>query len=732
MSEIKNISRRGFIKSLGLASGGLLIACQTDFFSSSTEGEISKHNFQPNLFIELSSDGILTLVASRSEMGNGVRTSLTSVIADEMEASWDRVVVKQATGDKKYGDQNTDGSRSIRYLYETMREMGAMARMMLITAAAQKWNVSQEDCYAKEHHVYLKNSTKKLGFGELAQAASLLEAPKELKFKDPKDFKYIGSYLPGIDVMDYATGKAEFGIDKRIEGMKYVAIDRSPDTFGKVGSYDRDAALAVSGVEQVLNLPRVERPFGALGGVAVVASNTWAAFKGKSKLNTQWVAGENASYDTDQYMDYLTKAVHEQGKTIKNTGDLKKGFKQADQIIESTFQLPHLVHAPMEVPNAVAVVNAEGCEVWAPTQDPQTARTEVAEYLGIEKDKVTINVTFLGGGFGRKSKPDYIVEAVAVARAIKAPAQVVWTREDDIQHAYYHTISAQYLKAGIDASGKVTAWEHRMAFPSIASTFTSLVNRPQSWEAASATNIPYVLPNMRVATGKAPAHVRIGWMRSVINIPHGFSVNVFMDELAHKAGQDPLEFRLNLIGPDRIEDTKNDYKYDTARLKHVLKTVAKNADWGKKLPKGHAQGIAIQYSFLSYAASVVEVSVVNNQLKVHQIHQVIDCGKAINKNTIESQMQGAAIFGLSLAYYGKISAKNGAIQQSNFHDYQMIRMNQAPPVHVEIIESDEKPTGVGEPGVPPIAPALVNAIFKATGKRYHSLPLNEVSDLKLS
>ena len=722
MGKIKNISRRGFIKSIGLASGGLILACNTEVFSPA---KIAQGQFNPNLFVQLREDGTLILVASRSEMGNGVRTSLTSVIADEMEADWSRVEISQATGDKKYGDQNTDGSRSIRYLFETMREMGAMARTMLVQAAAIQWGLTEENCYAQNHEIRNKLNNKTLSFGDLAIPASELSSPKKIKLKDSKDFKYIGSYLPSIDLDKYVTGSAEFGLDKRLPGMKFAAISRPPVTFGKVKSFDREAAMSVPGVESVVQVMRVQKPFGCLGGVAAIATNTWAAFKGKEALNPKWEGGENANYNTSDFTEELMNNLKTNPDTIKDEGSVDSAFAKADKIIESEFRTPHLVHAPMEVPNAVAYVQRSKCEVWAPTQDPQSARKEVADYLGLDINDVTINVTFLGGGFGRKSKPDYIVEAVAISKAIKAPVQVVWSREDDIKHSYYHTLAAQYMRASLDKEGNVTGWDHRYAFPSIGSTYSSLVTSPMGWESASATDIPYKLPNMKVSIGKAPAHVRIGWLRSVINIPHGLSINVFIDELASAAGKDPLDFRLNLIGEDRIENTNNEYKYDTARLKHVLRKAAKNADWGKELPEGHAQGIALQYSFLSYVATVVEVSVLNGNLKVHKVHSVIDCGRPINKSTIESQMQGAAIFGMSLAFYGKITAENGIISQENFNDYPMIRMSEAPPVDVEIIDSEEKPTGVGEPGVPPVAPAIINAIFKATGKRYYNLPLSD-------
>jgi len=722
---VENISRRRFVKSIGFASGGLILACNSSVFSEEKEkprGEFTSLN--PNVFIQLDSDGVLTLIASRSEMGNGVRTSITSIIADEMEADWSRVIIKQGTGDAKYGDQNTDGSRSVRYLYKTMRQLGASTKALLIHAAAQQWKVPASECYAKHHFIH-HNSGKKTSFGALVSIAKTLEVPKNAPLKATKDFNYIGKKLISVDAKDYVEGNAVFGLDFRLPNMKFAAMKRCPTTFGIVKTVDKSQAELIKGVESIIEIPRVISPFGTLGGVAVIASNTWAAFKGKEALDITWEMGDNANYNSNSFTKTLTENVHKQGKEAKVKGDIKNAFKNATQIIESTFQLPHLAHTPMEVPNATAWVQGDTCQVWAPVQAPQTARKEVSDFLKIPLENVTINVTFLGGGFGRKSKPDFIVEAVAISKKINAPVQVVWTREDDIQHSYYHTISAQYLKASIDSAGNVTGWQHRFALPSITSTFRPGVEYAAGWEISSASNVPFDIPNFSVEIGKAPAHVRIGWLRSVINIPHGFSINVFADELAIAAGKDPLQFRLNLIGNDRIENTKRKIKYDTARLKNVLKLAAKNAGWGLKLPEGHYQGLAVHYSFFSYTASVVEVSMTAGKVKVHNIYSVIDCGTVINKDTVKAQMEGAAIFGLSLAFYGKITTNNGAVEQSNFHDYRMIRMPQAPKIQVEIVDSSAPPTGVGEPGVPVIAPALINAIFQATGKRYHNLPLSD-------
>ncbi|WP_298493883.1 molybdopterin cofactor-binding domain-containing protein [uncultured Algibacter sp.] len=724
MDPIKNISRRGFIKGIGLASGGLVLASTIYSFSKCNSETELVSEFNPNLFVQLNSDGSLILVASRSEMGQGVRTSLTSVIADEMEADWDRVIVKQATGDSKYGNQNTDGSRSVRILYQKMRQMGATVKAVLITAAVKYWGVPESECTAENHYI-IHTSGKKIGFGDLVDIAKDLEIPKKVILKSPKDFKYIGKNLPSIDVENLSNGSAVFGLDKRVPNMKFAAIKRCPVTFGTVKTYDKTDALMVKGVLDVVEVPLLRKAFGSLGGVAVIATNTWAALKGRDALKIEWDDGDNASYNTESFMSTITANVQKAGQVEKSIGSVDDAFKKANKFVDATYQLPHLTHAPMEVPNAVVSVEEDSCEVWAPIQSPQAARREVANFLKLDEAKVIINVTLLGGGFGRKAKPDFIVEAAAISKAIKGPVQVVWSREDDIQHSYYHTVSAQYLKGALDSNGNVTGWLHRFAFPSIGSTFKPGTNLPQPWESSSAKDIPYDIPNMQIETGKADAHVRIGWYRSVINIPHGYAINVFADELAYEAGKDPLEFRLNLIGKDRVQETNDQYKYDTAKLKHVLKTAATNAGYSKQLPDGHAIGLAVHYSFYSHVAAAVEVSVVDGKLKVHQVNIVIDCGTAINRDTIKAQMEGSAIFGMSLAFYGKITAKNGVIEQSNFHDYQMLRMPDVPKIHVEIVESNDDPTGVGEPGVPVIAPAIINAIFKATGKRYRSLPLSD-------
>jgi isoquinoline 1-oxidoreductase beta subunit len=732
--KVGDLKRRDFVKLFGLASGGLLFGCN---FSGEGVPVLNTLDdgisFVPNLFIQLQKDGKLTIVVTRSEMGQGIRTSMASAIADEMEANWNQVSVQQATGNAKFGDQNTDGSRSIRTLLNPMRKMGAMARLILEKAAAKEWGVDHVECRAENHFVK-HTSGKLLPFGTLVDIARTIEIPKddEIILKDKKNFKYIGKNLHSIDIQDFTHGSAIYGLDARLPNMKYAAIARCPVVFGTVKSFDDSDAREVFGVEDVIQLDRLkpsvgQQFYGMLGGVAVIANNTWSAFQGKNSLNIDWNTGEHSEYDTDTFRETLVERVQQQAKvTPPIKGNVLSAFNKAEKIVEATYTIPHLVHAPMEVPNALAWVHDGKCEVWAPVQAPQSARAELAEFFGFSLEDVTINVTLLGGGFGRKSKSDFVVEAVALSQKLNAPVQVVWSREDDIQHSYYHAQSAQYLKGSLDDFGRVTGWLHRTAFPSILSSFKPMSDYAAGFELGQGfTNNPYDIPNFQLENAKAEAHLRIGWLRSVYNIISGFGVGSFVDELAVASGKDPIEFRLDLIGEDRIEKKSSPHPYDSSRLKNVLKELQKLSNFGEPLPKGHGMGIALHYSFYSYAAIAAEVSVKNNKVKVENVYTVLDCGLYVNKDAVINQLEGSVIFGMSIALFGKVSVKEGAVQQNNFHDYQMTRMKHAPKIHVKLIDNDHDPAGVGEPGVPPVAAAICNAIFDATGKRVRDLPLSD-------
>ena len=728
------MKRRDFVKIFGLATGGLLLGCNVSadkVVVNTLEDGIS---FVPNLFIQLQKDGTVTIVVARSEMGQGIRTSMASAIAEDLEADWKYVTVQQATGDAKFGNQNTDGSRSIRTLLKPMRKMGAMARSILEQAAAKKWNIAASDCKAENHFVVNNTTGEKVFFGDLVEEAKTIAIPSDenIILKDKKDFKYIGKkVVRGIDMEDFLHGKANYGLDARLPNMKFAAIARSPVTFGSVKSFDTSEATEITGVEQVVQLDRLIPPagqfFGMLGGVAVIANNTWSAFQGKNNLNVEWESGINESYDTEKFKEKLISRIHNKAKVVPPfKGSIEKAFKNADKVIEATYTMPHLAHAPMEVPNALAWVHDGKCDVWAPVQDPQTVQAEIAHFFGFALEDITINVMMLGGAFGRKSKSDFVVEAVALSQKIKAPVQVVWTREDDIQHSFYHAQNAQYLKGSLDEKGKVTGWLHRVAFPSITSSFKPMSNYIAGFELGMGfTNNPYEIENVQIENAKAESHLRIGWLRSVSNIISGFGVNSFVDELAIASGKDAIEFRLDLLGKDKVSTAASPHPFNVARLKNVLIEAKKLSNWGRKLPEGHGMGVAIHYSFYSYVATVVEVSVKSEKVKVENIYSVLDCGMYVNRDAVINQMEGAAIFGMSLTMFGKISTKNGAVEQSNFHDYQMTRMIDAPNIHVHLVDNDEDPTGVGEPGVPPVSAAITNAIFNASGKRVRSLPLSD-------
>jgi len=728
------MKRRDFVKIFGLATGGLLLGCNVSadkVVVNTLEDGIS---FVPNLFIQLQKDGTVTIVVARSEMGQGIRTSMASAIAEDLEADWQYITVQQATGDAKFGNQNTDGSRSIRTLLKPMRKMGAMARSILEQAAAKKWNIAASDCKAENHFVVNNTTGEKVFFGDLVEEAKTIAIPSDenIILKDKKDFKYIGKkVVRGIDMEDFLHGKANYGLDARLPNMKFAAIARSPVTFGSVKSFDTSEATEITGVEQVVQLDRLIPPagqfFGMLGGVAVIANNTWSAFQGKNNLNVKWESGINESYDTEKFKEKLISRIHNKAKVVPPfKGSIEKAFKNADKVIEATYTMPHLAHAPMEVPNALAWVHDGKCDVWAPVQDPQTVRAEIAHFFGFALEDITINVMMLGGAFGRKSKSDFVVEAVALSQKIKAPVQVVWTREDDIQHSFYHAQNAQYLKGSLDEKGKVTGWLHRVAFPSITSSFKPMSNYIAGFELGMGfTNNPYDIENVQIENAKAESHLRIGWLRSVSNIISGFGVNSFVDELAIASGKDAIEFRLDLLGKDKVSTAASPHPFNVARLKNVLIEAKKLSNWGRKLPEGHGMGVAIHYSFYSYVATVVEVSVKSEKVKVENIYSVLDCGMYVNRDAVINQMEGAAIFGMSLTMFGKISTKNGAVEQSNFHDYQMTRMIDAPNIHVHLVDNDEDPTGVGEPGVPPVSAAITNAVFNASGKRVRSLPLSD-------
>ncbi|BBP75592.1 xanthine dehydrogenase family protein molybdopterin-binding subunit [Pseudomonas gingeri NCPPB 3146 = LMG 5327] len=751
---LSNLSRRGFLKGVGV-TGALVLAATWGLPEAFAEGE-KKYGADgmpngwiddPKVYVSIDADGSVTVTCNRSEMGQGVRTSLSMVVADELEADWALVKVRQAPADEvRFGNQDTDGSRSMRHWYEPMRRCGAAARTMLEQAAAQQWKVPVGECQARLHKVIHSPSGRELGYGALAAAAGALAVPARdsLRLKQPAEFRYIGKESTrAIDGADIVNGRALYGADIHFDGMLYATVARPPVYGGKLKSFDSAAALKVPGVLKVLEIEARPLPseFQPLGGVAVIASNTWAAIKGREALNIVWDNGDNVSYDSIAYRQELEDSSRKPGKVVRNTGNVDEALKRAASHFEADYYLPHLSQSPMEPMVAIARFNDGQCEAWAPTQAPQVTRERIAERLGIGFDKVTVNVTLLGGGFGRKSKPDYVIEAAILAKAMPGQAvRVQWTREDDIHYSYFHTVSAEYLRASLNKDGTPSGWLHRTVAPSITALFAPNMNNEAAFELGMGfTNMAYDIPNVRLENPEAKVHTRVGWYRSVSNIPHGFAIQSFVDELAHKAGQDPLAYQLKLLGPDRKIDphTLSDqwnygesperYPIDTARLRGVLETAAKAAGWGRKLPKGRGLGLAVHYSFVTYVAAAIEVEVKDDgTLIVHKADIAVDCGPQINPERIRSQFEGACVMGLGNAVLGEISFKEGKVQQDNFHMYEVARMSLAPKevaVHLVTPPGEVPLGGVGEPGVPPIAPALCNAIFAATGQRIRSLPV---------
>jgi isoquinoline 1-oxidoreductase beta subunit len=751
MSELFVISRRDFLTALGLGASGLALGLRPALAAPSHGAGAGTwpalpDGVRPNAFVHLAPDGVLTIVCARSEMGQGVRSSLPVLIADEMGADPAHVRIVQGDGDAAYGNQDTDDSSSVRGEFDKLRLAGAGARTMLIGAAAETWKVTPQSCEAHGHAVHHPASGRSLGFGELAVRAAQQPVPngKALTLRPRSELPNLGKMLPLVDAPDIVTGRTQYGADVQLPGMLIAVIVRPPVVGGRVVKYDAQRTLAIRGVRKVVVLPVPKPPFAfqPLGGVAVVADDTWSAMRGAHALAIEWDAGPNAAYDSERYRATLAQAVATPGEVVRKVGDVDAALASAARKLEAVYHTPHLAHAPMEPPVALARVVGDRVEVWTSTQNPQASREQVAKSLGISEKHVTVHVTFLGGGFGRKSKPDYVAEAALLAREVGVPVRVQWRREDDVQHDYYHSTAAQRLVAGLDASGKVVAWHHRVAFPPIGSTFSD-TSTPSAGELEQGvTDLPLAVPNLRVERCDAKAMTRIGWMRSVANVYHAFAVQSFIDEIAAARGTDPRDLRLELLGPDRMVtpaelgvpkldnygQSLDEHPIDTRRMREVIERVTKAARWDVRKQEGRALGLAAHRSFLTYVAVVASVvHDARGRVRVDEAWICTDAGTILNEERVRSQMEGAVMFGMSGALYSAIHMKNGATVEDNFHTYRVTRMAEAPrAIHVDLVRSDRPPAGVGEPGVPPVAPAIANAVFALTGKRARELPLSRI------
>lgn len=733
---VLRLSRREFLRATGTTGGVLALGLVPPGCGGDPASET---RFDPNVFVSLDADGTAVITVSRSEMGQGVRTSLPRILADELEADLDRVRIVQAIGHPRYGDQNTDGSKSVRILFTPLRQAGAAARQMLEQAAADAWGVDPGAVKAVNHGVEHAATGRRFDYAELVSGAAKLPLPADPTLKSTEEFRYIGQSARGRDNLDIVTGRAGYGYDVAIPGMQYACVARAPVFDARIIRHDTTAAAGMPGVRGFAHIPFSPhtREFRPEEGIAVLADNSWAAMRARDALQIEWDPGANASYNTTDYRRTLRESVRAPGTAHLVRGDVATALEGPGRRVEAVYETPMLAHVPMEPPVATAWVRENGdCEIWAPVQDAQDVRRLVAEWLDIEPGRVTVNVTLLGGAFGRKSQFDFVLEAVEVSRQAGLPVKLLWTREDDIRHCYFHAETVQAMSARLGDDGLPVGWRMRAAYPSIDWMWEPGLDEPMPWELGMGwTNLPFDVPNLSIEGCKAPIPIRIGWLRSVCNVWHAFAINGFVDEMAEAAGEDPVAYRYRLLGADRLFDAPNEPRdpiesfnglwVDTGRYRRVLAHLAEKVDWGTTLPDGHFRGIAVHNSFYSYAATMVEIAATDDgSFQVVRVDTAVDCGRVVNPEGVRMQVEGATVFGLGIALHGELTASGGRVEQSNFHDYRILRMHDVPPViQTHIVDSEADPSGVGEPPTPTVAPALAAAMHAATGQRFRTLPL---------
>lgn len=718
--KIENVSRRKFIKTSGIAAGGLWLGVTIPNTVMAKIG-LEEAVFNPNAFIHIAENGDTLIYCGRCEMGQGISTALPAAVADELEADWSRVTVKQADGNEElYGSQATGGSASIRTMYIPMREAGAAAKLMLVAAAAKVWSVPTSDCYAESHYVINRNNKQKLSYGELASLAANVAVPEKPALKQKADYKYIGKDLARHNQGDIVVGELTYGVDTKVPGLKYGAIVHCPVFEGKLKSVDKSAAMAMKGVEAVVEIPRFDVPYGSIGGVAVVADNTWTAQQAVKKLQIEWDLGPNATYDSEAYKAQLVKNVESPAQKAAERGDVDKALAEAVHTVSATYTGGHLSHAPMEPNASVVWVQDDSCEVWAATQSPADIQKVLGQYLKRDAKDILVHVTMSGGAFGRKFKCDYVHEAAVLSQAVKAPVQLTWSREEDMRTGYYHSINAQHIEASIDKDGNVTGWLHRAAFMPIASLFNGKLDRAPANNLDEIKNHPFAIANLRSETGEAKRHTRIGWYRAVYAIFYGFAYGTFADEMAIKVGKDTLTFLNNLYDSNKNPEQSEQVR----RSKGALAIAAEKSQWFSrdKLPENQGIGIAVHYSFETYVAMAVHVEVDGDDIRVLNVDCAIDCGQVLNIDSATAQMEGAVVMATALSLRTEITFRDGAVVNSNFHNYPVLRINEMPKVRAHFIDNGDKPTGLGEPGLGPYPAALSNAVFAASGKRYRDLP----------
>jgi isoquinoline 1-oxidoreductase beta subunit len=738
------MKRREFIRN----ATGLLLAFHLPNGSRALldAAESKEKSYAPNAWLGLSPDGTVKIWCGHSEMGQGVRTSLPMIAAEELSCDWNSVRVEQADLDAKYGDQLTGGSLSVRTSYQDLRKAGAAARALLLAAAAEEWSVDASACRAVQGEVVHTESGRKLPYARLLERASKLAPPANPSLKPAAEYTLVGKATRRTDTREKITGQAVFGIDVRVPGMLIASVERCPVFDGKVRSFNAEKSLKMPGVRKVVEVKPLQltHQFGdesgpgnrnhIRAGVAVLADSTWAAMEARKALAIEWEEGSAATESSESLREQFVKLMAAPGAVLRHDGDFDAAYASSTNKIEATYELPFLAHATMEPMNCTAYVHNGQCELWAPTQIPGAAAASISKALGISLEKIRVHVTFLGGGFGRRLNQDYALEAAQISQLAGVPVQVVWSREDDIRHDYYRPAAYHHLRASLDATNALLAWEHRAASPSIDAFYAGTGLSPAALSELNSNDFPaFAVPNYRVEFARAESGVPLGYWRSVSNSGNQLIICGFFDEVAAAAGRDPVEFLLATLGPARqINPGGGRDMIDVARRRRVVELAAEKSGWGKPLPRGVGRGIAWMYGYGSYVAQVAEASfdAKGNRIRIHRFVCAADCGLAINPEGVMAQMESAIHWGLAAALKSEITVEHGRIVQQNFSDYEVLRLGDAPELlEVHVVSSTEPPGGCGEVGVPSVAPALCNAIFAATGKRIRHLPIR-LDDLK--
>lgn len=703
MSQLKNPSRRTFLKSGAAVGGGLVIGVSLPGMFNNAFAAVDSSAI--NAWVRIGSDNSITILCARSEMGQGVVMALPTLVAEELEVDLNKVKVEFAPPGEVYinsmlGGQLTGGSTSVRDAWEKLRIAGAQARMMLVAAAAQEWGVDTAKCTARNGMVSGPKG-KMAKYGQLAEAASKLPVPKDVVLKDPSKFRYVGKPLKRMDTAGKITGKTEFGIDVKLPGMLYAALAQCPVIGGKVVSFDAAKAKGMPGVKHVVQIT---------DGVAVVADSWWQAKQARDAIDVKWDEGPNKALNSESVSAGLATAMSQPGAQIKQQGNVAEAMKTAAKTVQATYEMPFLSHSPLEPMNFTADVRKDSALLIGSIQFQQLAMGMASAITGLKPEQITIKTTFLGGGFGRRIDCDYMAQAVEISKTVGAPVKLVWTREDDMTHDFYRPISLTQMSGGLDASGKPVALSFKMSSPSVtARLFPPLVKDGVDPLMTEAILVPYDIPNQSVATVIHDTGLRVGYMRSVSHALNVFANESFIDEMAAAAGKDPYEYRLALLDKQ-------------PRFKNVLQLAAEKAGWGKPLPSGRARGIGLMEGYDTYMAQVAEVSVVDGAVKVHRVVVAVDLGRMVNPNIVEQQLESNIVFGLTALLYGDITLKDGRVQQSNFHEYKLLRMPECPKIEMHIVKSTEKPGGIGEPGMALLSPTVANAVFALTGKRLRKMP----------